>query len=101
MASESSAVMSKTFSASAGAMVPVPQAGVIMATAFILFGMVYGPQDLGRVAPPRAVELGVAAGPLLYGGVGLVSLARGRNFLDYSALSPEHPVHGQHLGILL
>ena len=39
-------------------------------------------------------------GVLLYAGVGVISLFRGGNYLDYSVLSSD-PVHGQHLGILL
>ena len=35
-----------------------------------------------------------------YGGVGIVAILEGGNFLDYDVLSHE-PVHGQHLGILL
>ena len=39
-------------------------------------------------------------GLLLYAGVGVISLFKGGNYLDYSVLSAD-PVHGQHLGILL
>ena len=28
-------------------------------------------------------------------------MVKGGNFLDYNALNPEHPAHGQHVGILL
>ena len=41
-----------------------------------------------------------AIGVLLYGGVGVVSLLNGGNFLDYNVLADD-PVAGQHLGILL
>jgi len=40
-------------------------------------------------------------GVLLYAGVGLLTIALGGNFLDYNALDPHHPEHGQHLGILM
>ena len=46
------------------------------------------------------VKLLAAIGVLLYGGVGVVSLLRGGNFLDYNVLTAD-PVGGQHLGILL
>ena len=42
----------------------------------------------------------IALGVLIYGGVGIVSLIKGANFLDYNVLSAD-PVAGQHLGILL
>ena len=42
----------------------------------------------------------IAFGLLLYAGVGVVSMLRGGNFLDYGVLEHD-PVHGQHLGILL
>ena len=77
------------------------QAGVIFATAMILYGLVFGVQAARRVAPSRIVEILVAAGVLIYGGTGVASMVAGGNFLDYSALDHHHPEHGQHLGILL
>jgi multicomponent Na+:H+ antiporter subunit B len=77
------------------------QAGVIMAVAFILYGLVFSVADVQRVFPPWLVHKLVAAGVLIYAGTGVYSLAMGFNFLDYSALSPHHPEHGQHWGILL
>lgn len=77
------------------------QAGVIMAVAFILYGIVFSVADVQRVFPPWLVHKLVAAGVLVYAGTGIFSLFMGYNFLDYSALSPHHPEHGQHWGILL
>jgi len=77
------------------------QAGVILAAAFILYSLVFGLGALRRVAPPAILEKLIALGVLIYAGTGVVSMLRGGNFLDYSALDPEHPVHGQHLGLLL
>ena len=52
----------------------------------------------------RQIEEGlhrlVAAGVLLYGGVGIAAIFAGGNFLDYDVLAHD-PHHGQHLGILL
>lgn len=88
------------------------QAGVLFAAGLILYGLIFGLRDLQAVVPLRTVEIGVALGVLLYGGVGVATLVLGRgrdgigNFLDYNALG--HHVgefgvdaHGQHLGILL
>lgn len=76
------------------------QAGVIFASAFILYALVYGVTVARRVAPDWVVRSGIALGGLIYGGTGVVALARGGNYLDYSALSAD-PVAGQHLGILV
>ena len=76
------------------------QAGVIFASALILYSLVFGEHLARQVVPelwlPRLSALGV----LVYGATGLVSLLAGKPFLDYSALA-ENPVSGQHLGILL
>ena len=81
------------------------QAGVIFAAALILYGLVYGLPALQEVAPPAVIERMVALGVLIYGGTGVLTLALGGKFLDYSVL--EHHVlpgilpEGQHLGIFL
>jgi multicomponent Na+:H+ antiporter subunit B len=77
------------------------QAGVIMAVAFILYGIVFSVAQVQQVLPPWVVHKLVAAGVLIYAGTGLYSLFAGYPYLDYSALSPHHPEHGQHYGILL
>jgi len=77
------------------------QAGVIFAAALVLYGLVNGPDALKRVTPPWIVEFFLALGVLLYGAVGIYTLIGGKRFLDYAALDPHHPAHGQHLGILL
>ena len=96
------------------------QAGVIFASALILYGLVYGLQALHRVAPPSVVEKLIALGLLLYAGTGVVCMLMGGNFLDYDVLehnfltempaatdflpgkAGEHFIPtGQHLGIFL
>ena len=77
------------------------QAGVIFAAGFVLYGLVFGLDSLQRVVPWTAVELGVALGLLLYGGVGVVSFFLEGNFLDYRVLDSHDPMHGLHLGIVL
>jgi len=76
------------------------QAGVIFASAFILYALVFGIESARRVAPDWLVRTGVALGGLIYGGTGIASLFLGGNYLDYSVLQHD-PVHGQHLGIFL
>lgn len=77
------------------------QAGVIFAGGFILYGLVWGPGALQRVARARHVELAMASGLLLYGAVGVAGMLLGGAFLDYGVLTPAHPQHGQHYGIFL
>lgn len=74
------------------------QAGVIIAAALIFYAIVFGLPTARRVVPDRVVETMVAAGVLLYAGVGLAGLALGGNYLDYFVLAAD-PVHGQHRGI--
>ncbi len=76
------------------------QAGVIFATAFVLYELVFGEGSARAVVPPGWLHRLAALGVLIYGGVGVYSLLAGKAFLDYSALATD-PVHGQHLGILL
>jgi multicomponent Na+:H+ antiporter subunit B len=76
------------------------QAGVIFASGFILYALIFGTENAERILPDGILRSGMAGGVLLYAGVGIVSLLMGGNFLDYSVLQ-HNPVHGQHLGITL
>lgn len=76
------------------------QAGVIFAAGFILYALIFGLDLTRKVLPPIVIRIMIALGVLIYGGVGLVSLIKGANFLDYNVLAAT-PVGGQHLGILL
>jgi multicomponent Na+:H+ antiporter subunit B len=76
------------------------QAGVIFASAFILYALIYGVETARKVAPPAVTSFFVAFGVLLYALVGVAGLVRGGNYLDYGVLGAD-PVAGQPLGILL
>lgn len=76
------------------------QAGVIIAAAIILYAIIFGLPNARKVVPPRAVEVMVALGVLIYAGVGIEGLVLGGNYLDYFVLSKD-PVAGQHLGVFL
>ena len=67
------------------------QAGVIFASGFILYGLIFGADMTRRVITPRKVTFFIAAGLLLYAGVGLVSIVLGGNYLDYGLLDPMLP----------
>ncbi len=75
------------------------QAGVIFAAAFILYAMLFGLDHAQRVFPAGVISFFVAAGLILYAGVGFASIVLGGNYLDYDVLAHD-PVHGQHRGIL-
>ena len=74
------------------------QAGVIIAAAIIFHGLIYGLDAARKAMPDRVVETMVAAGVIIYAGVGLAGLFLGGNYLDYFVLDHD-PVHGQHRGI--
>ena len=76
------------------------QAGVIFAAGFILYGLVFGLENVRKVLPLVLLRTLMAAGVLLYAGVGVAGILMGGNYLDYGVLSAD-PVAGQHLGILL
>lgn len=77
------------------------QAGVIFAAAIVLYGLIFTPKIARKVVPYRAVYVFMSLGILIYAGVGIATIFLGGNYLDYNALNHHHPVHGQHLGILL
>ena len=76
------------------------QAGVIFAAAFILYALVFGVQRAQRVVSPVLLRILAAAGVLIYGSVGVVTLIAGGDYLDYDTLAGD-PVAGQHWGIFL
>ena len=74
------------------------QAGVIMAAAVIFYAIIFGLPAARRFAPDAVVESMVAAGVLVYGGVGVFGILLGGNYLDYFVLAHDS-VHGQERGI--
>jgi multicomponent Na+:H+ antiporter subunit B len=74
------------------------QAGVIAAAAIVFYAITFGLAAAQRLVPERLVERLLAAGVLLYAGVGLAGLALGGSYLDYFVLDRD-AVHGQHRGI--
>lgn len=77
------------------------QAGVIFASGFALYGLVFGLDGARRILPRSVLLSLIPAGVLLYAGVGVANMLLGGAFLDYGTLSPGDPEAGQHLGILL
>jgi len=77
------------------------QGGVVLATAFILYALIFGRAALYRVVPPPVSDILTGVGVLLYSGTGAVCMLLGGKFLDYSMLSPELPGEGEALGMTL
>ena len=63
------------------------QAGVIFASALILYTLIFGLKTAMRVVSPTALRILAASGVLIYGGTGVVCMLRGGNFLNYSMLA--------------
>jgi len=76
------------------------QAGVIFASAFILYSLIFGVENARSVISFSLLRIVSALGLLLYISVGIAGLISGGNFLDYGVLASD-PVSGQHLGILV
>jgi len=76
------------------------QAGVIAAAALILYALVFGLPKAFAVIGPRFLLYMASSGVLLYAAVGLFSMYKGGNFLDYNKLAAD-PVSGQHYGIMI
>jgi multicomponent Na+:H+ antiporter subunit B len=76
------------------------QAGVIFASAFILYAIVFGLNTARKAIPLGLLRVLIAAGLLLYGLVGVAGLLLGGNYLNYGVLGSSE-TSGQHLGVLL
>ena len=76
------------------------QAGVIIAASFILYALVFGVDKVMEVVSWRLLQCLTAIGVLIYGGVGVLTMLQGANYLGYDVLDHD-PVHGQELGIFL
>jgi len=76
------------------------QAGGILAASVVLYALIFGLDEAKKAVPPSWVRIGMTLGVLLYGGTGVVTWLLGGEFLSYGVLTPDHPSHGQHYGIL-
>jgi len=76
------------------------QAGVIAAAAFILYTLVFGLKRTFVVVSPKFLAWMASIGVLVYACVGLFSMFKGGQFLDYNQLAAD-PIAGQHYGIII
>jgi multicomponent Na+:H+ antiporter subunit B len=74
------------------------QAGVIFASAFVLYALIYGVDKTLQVLPEDVLRVGIGLGVLIYGMTGVIPLFLGVPYLDYSPLAHSAP-HGQEYGI--
>jgi multicomponent Na+:H+ antiporter subunit B len=77
------------------------QAGVIFASGFVLFGLVFGPERAQQAVPTTVLWSLACLGPVTFVAIGVLTMLLGGSFLDYDSLNPAHPETGQHTGILL
>ena len=76
------------------------QAGVIVAAAFILYALIFGLERVKKIMPNLVVQYTMALGVLVFAGTGIVSIALGANYLDYSPFAYKI-YQAQHLGIII
>ena len=74
------------------------QAGVIAAAAVMFYALIFGLRAAQRLVAEPLVERMLAAGVLVFAGVGVAGMLLGGNYLDYFVLDAD-PVSGQHRGI--
>ncbi|WP_304440011.1 MnhB domain-containing protein, partial [Oleiphilus sp. HI0061] len=68
--------------------------------AFILYALVFGTPSSFEVVSPKFLQLMASFGVLLYASVGLYSMLKGGQFLDYNKIAAD-PIAGQHYGIII
>lgn len=77
------------------------QGGIILASAFILFGLVYGVDEMQEIIPRWFSDALSSIGVLIYAGVGIFSIFMGNKFLDYTSLKPSDPAVAESWGMTL
>lgn len=75
------------------------QGGVILGASYILLAIACGLEEMKRRFPLWALTLCTSAGVFLYGGIGLLCLLSGGNFLNYGVLPVPEPRAVGMLGI--
>ena len=77
------------------------QAGVLLASAFILYGIVFGADKLRQKLPTIVTDVGMALGCLIYAGTGLHNMLAGSAFLDFGMLDLNDAGGSEALGLVL
>lgn len=77
------------------------QGGVIFASGFILYGMVFGVEALYEKISKKAILFLTSIGVLIYIGVGYTTMLNGGKFLEYGKLPGFDLRSGNSMGLLL
>ncbi len=62
------------------------QGGVLLASGFVLYGLVFDLSELESILPRRITDSIACIGVALYAGVGMVGVLGGYRYLDYTPL---------------
>lgn len=76
------------------------QGGVILGASIILYVLVFGLEAGRKRINQKAGDVLSSAGVLIYGGIGVLCLLAGGNYLEYDRLPLGDPAHASHLGIM-
>lgn len=75
------------------------QAGALFAAAIILYGLLEGEGRALQVITPGVLLAMSAGGALVFGGIGVLAMLMGGNFLQYNVLGSD-PISAQQMGII-
>lgn len=76
------------------------QGGVVLGVSVIIFILVFGIDEARRRISRRSIDILMATGVLLFGGIGILCLIAGGNYLQYNVLIPGNPKLSSHLAIM-
>jgi len=76
------------------------QAGVIIAAALILYGLIFGLTDMLRAVPLSSLRALMAIGVLIYAATGIAGMLAGGNYLNYD-LPFQGGTYAQVYGIMI
>lgn len=75
------------------------QAGVILASAVILYTLGFGSEKFLKIISIRKLQVFSALGVAIYGTTGIVAMLKDGAFLDYSKIFPRHYIFSQEFGV--
>jgi len=75
------------------------QGGVVLGVSIIVYSLVFGFEEAKKRLSVKKKDLLVSAGVLIYGGIGVIALFLGGNYLQYSVLLPD-PQFASTVGIM-
>ncbi len=77
------------------------QGGIVLASAFILYGMVFGAEEMRRIIPRRISDILACLGVLLYAATGATGILAGARLLDFTPLKPWDPAAAESWGMTI